>query len=309
MMRTQLPIAAVMLFVAMTLCAAMLGATLLSGCEGMQESLRTAADIVERHPDLIGDEEDREVWLAGARAVRSWVSEIDTAEEIAIGQSLALRAFAGFGPPHPDERLQNYVARVGRLVAMQSERPEMPYSFAVVQSETPNALALPGGFIFISTGLLTRLNNESELAAVLAHEVCHVAQRHGLEIVARDRRMRSLFELGTAIDPDLAAYQEFIDRVYHRLTTEGYDHQYEWMADEAGARYAYYAGYHPGGLLPFLQEAQRAGRPRSFEAHRTHPDPAVRISRIRAVLSELPGYGALPRLEDRYRREVLERLR
>lgn len=288
---------------------ALVCAAVLAGCESVEETLRTAADVVEQNPDLIEDEEDRETWVSGARALKSWVSEIDTPEEIAMGQSLALRAFAGFGQPHPDAQLQSYVAKVGKLVAFQSERPELPYSFAVVQSEQPNALALPGGFIFVSTGLLRRLNTESELACVLAHEVCHVAQKHGIEIVSRDTRITRLVDFGAALDEDVAEYRQFIDRVYQRLTTEGYDHRYEWIADAAGAQYAYRAGYHPGGLLPFLRESLESAEPVAFEAHGTHPDPALRISKIESTLRGLEGYQSLPRLEDRYQREVLTRLR
>jgi len=286
-----------------------LGAAVQIGCESMQEALRTAAEVIEENPDLIEDEEDRETWVTGARALKSWVSEIDTAEEIAMGQSLALRAFAGFGRPHPDTRLQNYVAKVGKLVAFQSERPELPYSFAVVQGETPNALALPGGFVFVSTGLLKRLHNESELACVLGHEACHVAQKHGIEIVSRDARITRLVDFGAALDEDVAEYRQFIDRVYQRLTTEGYDHRYEWIADAAGAEYAYRAGYHPGGLLPFLEESLKSAQPLAFEAHKTHPDPALRISKIQSALRGLGDYESLPKLEDRYQREVLAKLR
>jgi len=284
-----------------------LAAVLLAvGCERFQQTAAVAADIVLSNPDLIKDEEDRTAWLAGARAVKSFVSEIDTAEEIAMGQSLAVRAFASFGEPHPDEGLQRYVATVGKVVALQSERPSLPYSFAVVQSEEPNALALPGGYVFISTGLLKRLGSESELACILAHEVCHVAQKHGIQIVGRDRKVVSLVELGAALEEDVAKYRELIDRVYQRLTVEGYDRDYEWRADEAGARYAFLAGYHPGGLLPFLEESRTSGV--QMERYKTHPDPALRIRKVQDALASLGGHAGLPKLEGRYRTQVLAKL-
>lgn len=284
-----------------------LAAVLLAvGCERLQQTAAVAADIVLENPDLIKDEEDRTAWLAGARAVKSFVSEIDTAEEIAMGQSLAVRAFASFGESHPDESLQRYVATVGKVVALQSERPSLPYSFAVVQSEEPNALALPGGYVFISTGLLKRLGSESELACILAHEVCHVAQKHGIQIVGRDRKVVSLVELGAALEEDVEKYRELIDRVYQRLTVEGYDRDYEWRADEAGTRYAFLAGYHPGGLLPFLEESRTSGV--QMERYKTHPDPALRIRKIQEALASLGGHAGLPKLEGRYRTEVLAKL-
>lgn len=277
------------------------------GCEGLERTATLASDILQEHPGLIEDEGDRAKWTAGLAAVRNMVDEIDTGEEIGMGQSLAVRAFASFGRPHPDERLQAYVAKAGRVVAQQSERPSLPYSFAVVQNDEPNALALPGGYVFISTGLLGRLKSESELACILGHEVCHVAQKHGIEIVGRDRRIASLVDFGAALDEDVAEYRQFIDLTYQKLTTEGYDRRYEWQADESGTRYAYRAGYHPEGLLPFLEASRATGV--QMERYKTHPDPAERIARVKGVLRSLGDYAGLPKLRDRYGREVLDRLR
>ncbi len=289
----------------MLICAAAVAAALLCACETVRDVVEVTADVVAESPELIADEEGRAAVVAGARALRSWVSDIDTAEEIAMGQSLALRAFANFGRPHSDERLQQYVAKVGTLVALQSERPSMPYSFAVVDSETPNALALPGGFVFVSTGLLERLKSESELACVLGHEVAHVAQRHGIQIVSRDRRITSLVDFGAVVEPEVARYRQFVDAVYTTLTTEGYDHQYEWAGDVAGAEYAFRAGYHPAGLLPFLESAVSGGAVPVFEAHRTHPDPKVRMDKIRAKLATFGDYEHMPRVAGRYASQVL----
>lgn len=277
-----------------------------AGCEEIQKTVETAADVIEQHPELIKDEEEREKWLAGARAAKSLVGEIDTREEIGIGQSLAVRAFASFGRPHPDGELQRYVTKVGKVVALQSERPALPYSFAVVQSDEPNALALPGGYIFVSTGLLKSLRSESELACILGHEVCHVAQKHGIEILGRDRVVSSLVDFGATLEEDVGKYRQFIDLFYQKLTTEGYDRDYEWKADQAGTEYAFRAGYHPGGLLPFLEESRASGV--QMERYKTHPDPQVRIRKVEATMRSLGDYGGAPTLEDRYRREVLAKL-
>ncbi len=290
-------------------CITAFAVLLLCACESMEQALATAAEVMEQNPELIEDEEERERWVSGARVVKSWTREIDTADEIAMGQSLALRAFAGFGEPYPDEDLQRYVASVGRLVALQSERPSLPYSFAVVQSREPNALALPGGYIFVSTGLLKKLESESELACILGHEVCHAARKHGVEIVARDRKIRSLVDFGATLDEEVGKYRDFIDATYRKLTTEGYDRRYEWIADEAGTTYAYRAGYHPEGLLPFLEMSRRSEKPLAFENYKTHPDPGLRISRIRQTLSGLGDYSGMPALQKRYEREVLARLK
>ncbi|MCD6415090.1 MAG: M48 family metalloprotease [Planctomycetes bacterium] len=279
-----------------------------AGCENMQQTLQAAAQIVEDNPGLVKDEQQRGKWVAGARAVKSWIGEIDVGEEIAMGQSLAVRAFANFGKPYPDRELQQYVAKVGMLVALQSERPAFHYSFAVVESDQPNALALPGGYIFVSTGLLTQLGSESELACVLGHEICHVAQKHGIEIVSRNQKITSLVDFGETLDERVGQYRQFIDLTYQRLATEGYDQRYEWIADQAGSRYAYRAGYNPEGLVPFLFKTAHSEQPVAFESYKTYPDPAVRLRKLKWSLGELGDYSALPRLEDRYRREALQKL-
>jgi len=294
---------------ALTVLAALLVLALLnSACENLGERLGQAADIIEKHPELIGDEEDRGKWLQGARTVKALTSEIDTSQELAIGQSLAVRSFVSFGEPYPDQALQQYVTKVGKAVARQSDRPTLPYSFAVVQSDQPNALALPGGFVFVSTGLLKMLKSESELACILGHEICHVAQKHGIEIVERDQKISSLVDFGAVLDEDVAEYRDFIDLTYTKLTTEGYDRRYEGKADKAGTKYAFRAGYHPEGLMPFLKASAESDRPLAFEVFKTHPDPRARIRDLKEVLRDLGDYSAKPKLEARYQREVLAKL-
>ena len=278
------------------------------GCNNLSEVVETGARIAEAN---IGefDEEDRPKVQAGLDAAKSMVGQIDTAEEITLGQSLAARTFASYGKPHPDDALTQYVAKVGKLVALQSDRPSMPFSFVVVEKEEPNALALPGGYVFVSTGLLKELRSESELAAILGHEVAHVAQRHGVEITVRDWRIGSLMNFAEQLDADAAKYREFVDLAYQRLAKEGYDQQYEAKADLAGTLYALRAGYHPEGLLPFLRRSAASGGRLSMENYRTHPDPQVRIAGITRYLQTAGDYSQLPKLEDRYAREVLARLR
>jgi predicted Zn-dependent protease len=105
----------------------------------------------------------------------------------------------------------------------------------------------------------------------------------------------------------VANYRQFIDLAYQKLTTEGYDRNYEWKADQAGTEYAFRAGYHPAGLLPVLEQS-REGDLR-MERYKTHPDPTVRVAKVEAVLATLGDYSRMPRLADRYRREVTEKLR
>lgn len=295
--------------IAVVLGAGLLLATALTGCEDMEEAARIGQQILRENPDLIEDEDERETVRSGLRAVEAMIGDIDTGEEIAMGQSLTVRAFAAFGRPHPSRDLQRYVSRVGTLVALQSERPSLPYSFAVVQNPDPTALALPGGFVLVSTGLLRELHSESELAAILGHEISHVAQKHGLEIVLRDRRISRLLDFAGRLDEDSEEYRKFIEESYQKLAHEGYDLRYETIADVAGTRYAYRAGYHPEGLLPFLRRSAESRGELTFETSQSHPSPRRRINAIQSHLGGLAPYSRYPRLQDRYQKEALARLR
>jgi predicted Zn-dependent protease len=247
-------------------------------------------------------------WRAAAKAARALTAQITTPQEIVMGESLAMRAFAMLGRPVENEALTRYVTLVGRLVAVQSERPSLPYWFAVVKNNDPIALSLPGGYVFVTTGLLKSLRTESELACVLGHEIAHVAEKHGLETTLRDSRMAALANLGGELNKNVAGYSQLIDGLYDTLVHKGYDQEYEIKADLAGTRYAYMAGYNPEGLLPFLEESARRNGALQFEFFQTHPSPTERIRQIRALLGSLGNYANAPTLKDRYGREALAKL-
>jgi len=282
----------------------------LAGCNSLSETVETLSPIAQTSIAMISDSEDRQKAAAGWGVIMAWVDEVDTAEEIALGQSLAVRTIESFGPPYPDRELNRYVNKVGRLVALQSERPSLPYHFVVVQNETPNALSLPGGYVFISTGLLKHLKSESELACILGHEIAHIARKHGLQMASLNRKVSSALDFGqTLTKQDVSDYRRFVDLFYEILTRRGYDRPFETEADLVGTRYAYRAGYNPEGLLPFLEASSRSRTPMAFEVFETHPDPRQRIRDIQGLLGTLGDYSDMPELSDRYRREVLTRLR
>src|SRR5687768_8515852 len=116
-------------------------------------------------------------------------------EEIALGRELAGRTL-GAAPLVNDASLQRYVNRVGRAIAAQTDRPELPWRFGVIDSPSINAFAAPGGVILITRGLYEILDNEAQLAAVLGHEVAHVMQRHHVQVLQSQRRTRGLAGLG-----------------------------------------------------------------------------------------------------------------
>ena len=108
------------------------------------------------------------------------VKEIDEPEEISIGKDVASRLL-GAAPLVANPGLQRYVNQVGRWLAVQTERPDLPWQFGVLDSPNVNAFAVPGGTIFITRGLLERMRSEAELAGVLGHEIVHVLRKHHLK--------------------------------------------------------------------------------------------------------------------------------
>jgi predicted Zn-dependent protease len=159
------------------------------------------------------------------------------------------------GSSYPDKALSAYVDKVGQRVARRSHRPELKYSFKVVNDSSPNAFALPGGFIAISRGLLINLENEAQLAAVLGHEVAHVTARHSVQGMQRGTLLSATVSIlgGLAGDygyGDLAAQ---LGGVTAGLIDKSYSREQESESDRIGIDYMVLAGYAPQGAIE-LQE-------------------------------------------------------
>ncbi|MGZ5660701.1 MAG: M48 family metalloprotease, partial [Usitatibacter sp.] len=127
--------------------------------------------------------------------------EFSQEDEIGLGDALTA-SFLGASPLHPDANLQRYVNRVGKWVALHSDRPELPWTFSVIDTETINAFAMPGGSIIVSSGLVKRLASESELAGVLAHEIAHVVKKHQLAAIQAGMKADFWKSVGTSVVSD-----------------------------------------------------------------------------------------------------------
>lgn len=208
-------------------------------------------------------------------------------EEAEIGRESSA-VLLGAAPLLNDKKLQAYVNRVGLWVAMQSTRADLPWRFAVLDDPDINAFAAPGGYVFLTKGLLVRLRNEAELAGVLAHEIAHVQARHHLVAIRKQARMKLAGQaIGLAIDDSpekkqLAAIGRGVKTVYGR----GLDRKDEYHADRVGVVLAARAGYDPYGLVAALQTIERVN-PDAGEMSlllKTHPKPADRISRLDTLM-------------------------
>ena len=226
--------------------------------------------------------------LSLAKNVQKATKTIAEPEEITIGNGIAANLL-GAAPLLADDKMQHYVNQVGRWVSLHTERPDLPWKFGVLASADVNAFATPGGTIFITAGLLQKLNNESELAGVLAHEMVHVLRKHHLAALQKGARMdiaadlaqESLKESGSN-NPVLQKAIKAGTEVYVR----GLDKDDELEADRMGIVIATRAGYDPFGLPAVLQmlEASNAQDSSLALMFKTHPAPRERLTLLDKIM-------------------------
>ncbi len=221
------------------------------------------------------------------------------AEEIRIGRSIAANLAGRYGVIR-DPELTRYVSLVGNTVARKSDRPNLHYTFGVLDTDIVNAFACPGGYIFITMGALEIINNEAELAAVLAHEVAHVAKKH----VVKEIEKKKFLQVGGKV---IGNYLNTDPHIFHRATLhgtnvlfKGYAKVDEYQADRLSLIYTSKAGYDPNGLLVFLEKTKAKGgvstdpdgtnseeiKDRTIRLlFSTHPDVNSRIDRAKRIFS------------------------
>ena len=245
--------------------------------------------------------------------------EFTPEQELALGEQLTA-GFLGASPLHPDANLQRYVNRVGKWLALHSGRPDLPWTFAVIDTETINAFAMPGGYVIVSSGLLKRLSSESELAGVLSHEIAHVVKKHQLQAI----QSAAKGDLASSIGKDLAgdaiarrggniAAQEaktWASGIATDLLKDGFflrplDRSMEFEADQLGVVIATRSGYDPYGLVGALEMlAQYKGGGDAASIFSTHPPAADRLAELEKFLPTVERFSGQPQLEGRFRQIV-----
>lgn len=225
--------------------------------------------------------------------------DISPKKERAFGRSVAKEVFLRFGPMVNDGNLVRYVSLVGQTVAQSVGDKKRNYRFAVIDNNAINAFAAPGGYIFITTGLLRTINTEAQLAGVLAHEIAHVVKEHTLKTIQRQKGLSGLAELSAlAMDKDPKEYSKIVNMTTEILFTRGLDHELEYEADRVGIKYAARAGYNGAGLNTFLKKLKSAEGKGSSIFFSTHPDTGKRIAKLESQLRRDRRRGKV--LQDRY---------
>ncbi|WP_158598018.1 M48 family metallopeptidase [Noviherbaspirillum saxi] len=214
--------------------------------------------------------------------------EPDESEEVHIGQEFAA-TLLGAKPLVADPALQRYVNTLGRWLALQTERPDLPWTFGVLDDAGFNAFATPGGYIFVTRGLLARMRSEAELAGVLAHEIGHVLKKHHLRAVQKNAGMALLGDFVIAANKGgNTEARNALMNVGRKLYASGLDKEDEFEADRLGVVIAARAGYDAFGLPSVLQtlQAQNPGDGEFSLLFKTHPAPSARIDMLDRLMQD-----------------------
>jgi predicted Zn-dependent protease len=213
---------------------------------------------------------------------------IPESQEIAMGVSAAPELEKEFGGKVADAQVQSYVQGLGAKLATISDRPEMPWEFALVSSKVPNAFALPGGKVFVTAGLFRSLTNERQLAAVLGHEIGHVCAKHNVKGMQRQMGASVLAELAGKVGGEQAEAAKAAASVAASMVVLKYSRDDEYQADSLGIKYMAKAGYNPYGMvetLEFLQTLGSKDESKFGEMFQTHPLSSERVKEAKATVS------------------------
>ena len=229
---------------------------------------------------------------------RQQFSLLSPQQEASIGQREFPRLVEQFGGEYGDPALQAYVERVGRQVVQATGTAGQRYSFTVLDSDLPNAFALPGGYVSVTRGLLALMNDEAELAGVMAHEIAHVTARHSAERYSQS----TLAQLATGIIGSATGSNELAEAfgTGAQLYLLSYSRGQESEADSVGIRYLADAGYDPFAMSSFLSQL---GRDTALDARldgratggslpaylSTHPRTEDRVRQASALAAQAPG--------------------
>lgn len=234
----------------------------------------------------------------------SQLREIDEKGEVEIGTGVASNLL-GAAPLTPNDHVQKYMNLIGRWVAQQSERPNLEWHFGVLESDDVNAFATPGGYVFITKGLLLKMNSEAELAGVLAHEIAHVLKKHHLKAIQKNAQVGLLAD-ALSIATQSSKNTEALNKIIGagtELYARGLDKDDEFEADRIGVVLAARAGYDPYGLPLVLQTLANINPQDNALAlmFKTHPAPTARLEALDKVMSvNLDKYATQPQQTARF---------
>lgn len=249
-----------------------------------------------------------------AAAVEKTFQDITPEQEYYIGRSVAATVLKAYKVYDHREAIE-YINVLGQTLALASDMPETfgGYHFAILDSDEINAFAAPGGLIMISKGMIRCCTTEDALAAVLAHEVGHVENQHGLKAIRKGRLTSALTILalegakqlgGENLAEVTKAFEGSISDITSTLMNSGYSRKTEFEADRSAVIVMGRVGYNPEALVSMLHEMKKNLKPGGLDFAKTHPDPDVRIAELRKQLGEESRVQVVPSRQRRFEQAV-----
>ena len=231
--------------------------------------------------------------VGGAAAAGGCAPAMTTQQEVQAGGDYARQVNAQL-PIIRDSYTNQFINQLGRQIAAQADQRGIPYTFYVVNSDVVNAFAIPGGHIYVNRGIIERADNVSQLAGVLAHEIGHVAERHGIQQAQRQQNANTALSVlyGVLMRRNPSTVERAGIQVGGGAVFAGYSRTAENEADRAAIGYLIRSGYSPRGLPQFfgkmMSEQQR--QPSKVEQwFATHPGSAERAQNTTAAINATPG--------------------
>lgn len=236
------------------------------------------------------------LWFAGGGCARNPAtgkrefSLVSEGQEIAMGKQYHPQVVATMGL-YPDSALQAYVSALGLRLASLSERPNLPWTFSVVDDPVVNAFALPGGFIYVTRGIIAHFGSEAQLVSVLGHEIGHVTARHSASQMSQQQLAGLGLVVGAIVSPEVAQFSQLASAALGVLFLK-FSRDDERQADDLGLRYMRRGGYavrEMPAVYTMLERVSGQGSgKRTPEWLATHPNPENRRERIEAEIAAMP---------------------
>jgi predicted Zn-dependent protease len=244
------------------------------------------------------------------QAVDKVFEDITPEQEYYIGRTVAATILSQ-DKPFDNQAATDYLNTIGQYLALCSTRPETfgGYHFLIMDTAEINAFAAPGGFILVSRGMLKCCRSEEAVAAVLAHEIAHVENNHGLKAIDKSRLTSAATILATESAKSLGGqelaeltktFENSISDITGTMVNKGYSRQFESQADKGAVTTLRRAGYDPEGLVSMLTEMGGHLKPGGKDFSKTHPDPKERIFEVKKLMGTVPGPAPSPVRNQRF---------
>jgi len=228
-------------------------------------------------------------------------------QDIELGRKYAPELEKQLGGRIADQTLQNYIDSVGQRIAAVSHNPNFEYHFVALNHESINAFALPGGYVFLARGMLEKLETESQLAAILAHEIAHIVARDTMNAMSNQMGIDILFSAATS--ESTPAGVTTVANLTNQIIGLSYSREDEKTADLAGLDYMAWAGYNPYGMVDTIRMLQRLQESRPIEFFSTHPSPENRLGYLtQKIQTQYPNVTTLKVGKQDYHTYVLQNL-